>query len=496
MTHSTRSVSDWLRNPGLRRKGFLILVIPLLFDVVFALAIVKMDRMARRHQEDEIRATSIAASSHQVAGLLVDAETSIRGYIITAQPRFTEPYLAARDRLPAELSRLAQMTPELHDEVSDVSRRAAAVLEHQTAQFNRVREGRREEAAANVVMGVGKELMDRTRQSLARLHDGQRRLSHARTSESRNASHRLLMMILGGVAVNVIGAGSVAWFVINDIRGRLNVITGNMDRLESGGHLSAPLAGRDEISQLDRRFHDMAAALARSHEELATVNRELEAFSYSVSHDLRAPLRAVSGYSRMIDEDYADRLDEPGRRYLAAIASEASRMGQLIDDLLSFSRVGRTELSLVPVDVGELAREALSLSGANGHDIRFDVTPLPKALADRNLLRQVLVNLVSNAIKFSSKKPSIEIEVGAKREGEQNVYWVRDRGAGFDMRYSEKLFGVFQRLHSLEDFQGTGVGLAIVQRIIHRHGGRVWAEGQPGAGACFYFALPDAEGVS
>jgi signal transduction histidine kinase len=223
--------------------------------------------------------------------------------------------------------------------------------------------------------------------------------------------------------------------------------------------------------------------------ELEAVNKELASFSYSVSHDLRAPLRAVDGYARMLEEDYAARLDAEGRRLLTVIRDSAGRMGDLIDDLLDFSRLGRQPMTKQQVDVAALAREVVDeLRG--GHKAAPEVGDLPPAPGDRALLKQVWLNLIGNAFKYSAKRDAPRIEIGGRVEGEENVYWVHDNGAGFDMRYAAKLFGVFQRLHSQDEFAGTGVGLAIVQRVVTRHGGRVWAEGTPGEGACFFFSLP------
>jgi PAS domain S-box-containing protein len=227
-------------------------------------------------------------------------------------------------------------------------------------------------------------------------------------------------------------------------------------------------------------------------ETVRALNKELEGFSYSVSHDLRAPLRAVDGYARMLEEDYAGRLDDEGRRLLGVIRDSAGRMGQLIDDLLAFSRLGRQPMARRAVDVAGLVREAIDeVRGA--HRASVDLRELPAAHGDRALLKQVWVNLIGNAFKYSAKREAARIEIGGHVEGEENVYWVRDNGAGFDMRYAAKLFGVFQRLHSQDDFSGTGVGLAIVQRVVTRHGGRVWAEGAPDAGASFFFSLPQGK---
>ncbi|MFH0893980.1 MAG: PAS domain S-box protein [Bacteroidota bacterium] len=226
--------------------------------------------------------------------------------------------------------------------------------------------------------------------------------------------------------------------------------------------------------------------------QLEDANKELEAFSYSVSHDLRAPLRAISGFTKILSEDYAEKIENDGQRICNVILNETQRMGQLIDDLLTFSRLSRTAMQSEPVDMKKLAQHAFKeISDQNKEmKIEFILSDIPSVRADSALLRQVWVNLISNAVKFSSKKESSRIEVGFYEEKNETIFFVKDNGAGFDMKYADKLFGVFQRLHALSEFQGTGVGLAIVQRIIHRHNGRVWAEGVTGKGAIFYFSLP------
>jgi len=226
---------------------------------------------------------------------------------------------------------------------------------------------------------------------------------------------------------------------------------------------------------------------------LEAVNRELEAFSYSVSHDLRAPLRAISGFAQAVMEDYAPRLDEEGRRYLGLIQDNAHQMGHLIDDLLTFSRLGRQQLMEHQVDLLTLAQAVFDELTAQtpGRNIQFVAHPVPLALGDKTMLRQVLVNLLSNAIKFTRPRTEALIEFGYTRQPDGGAYYVKDNGVGFDMQYVGKLFGVFQRLHSAAEFEGTGVGLAIVYRIVTRHGGRVWTIGQVDQGATFYFSLPE-----
>jgi signal transduction histidine kinase len=242
---------------------------------------------------------------------------------------------------------------------------------------------------------------------------------------------------------------------------------------------------RELNAELEQRVSDRT-------EQLAAANKELESFSYSVSHDLRAPVRAIAGFSKLLAEHHEDALDDEAKRKLGIVRSEAARMGTLIDDLLAFSRLGRQALQKRNVDMEELVRlnfDALKAAQPD-HAPSLRMGTLPQALGDRSLLAQVWINLLSNAIKFSSKKEQPRIEVNAISDEREHTYFVRDNGAGFDAKYASKLFGVFQRLHDPTDFPGTGVGLALVHRIITRHGGRVWAEGRPAEGATFYFTLP------
>lgn len=226
--------------------------------------------------------------------------------------------------------------------------------------------------------------------------------------------------------------------------------------------------------------------------ELEEVNKELEAFTYSVSHDLRAPLRAISGFSSVLAEDYFDQLDEEARSLFSEIIRNARKMGQLIDNLLEFSRLSRQDIFRGSINMNEIVGNIiLDLKKLEPNRIiEINLRELPKVEGDRNMIKQLFFNLLANAFKYTGKKELAEIEVGYyPRNGEQ-VFFVKDNGAGFDPRYYNKLFGVFQRLHSSMEFEGTGVGLAIVQKITTKHGGEVWAEGKVGEGACFYFSLP------
>jgi len=252
---------------------------------------------------------------------------------------------------------------------------------------------------------------------------------------------------------------------------------------------NAALSAR--VQQMEAEIFQSSQKLQATNQQLEAANKELEAFSYSVSHDLRAPLRAVDGFSQAVEEDYAAQLPEEGRRYLKTIRQGAQRMGRLIDDLLTFSRLSRKPMLPQAVNMDTLVAEVWEEFGAvnDGRQIQFHRDPLPSCLGDRALLRQVWTNLLANARKYTGQRDVAEIAVGCTLQDGEPVYFIRDNGAGFDMQYADKLFGVFQRLHHAHEFEGTGVGLAIVQRIIHRHGGRIWAESAPDQGAAFYFTI-------
>ena len=266
---------------------------------------------------------------------------------------------------------------------------------------------------------------------------------------------------------------------------------------DADGQPLAILETHNDITERKRREDDIRklnAQLERRALELEASNKELEAFTYSVSHDLRAPLRHVAAYAELLQKTASSDLDERSRRYVTNLLESAKKMGALIDDLLAFSRIGRAETRMTLVSLGDLLREVLHdiERETEGLDITWKVgAPLPSVHGDRSMLKLVLFNLVSNAVKFTRTRPHAAIEIGC-RDGasEDVVVFVRDNGVGFDMKYASKLFGVFQRLHLPEDFEGTGIGLATVQRIVARHGGRVWAEGVVDSGATFYFSVP------
>ena len=274
----------------------------------------------------------------------------------------------------------------------------------------------------------------------------------------------------------------VSWFA--SVRSRVE-----HELLKSRDELMREVAERKQREEEIRALNE---ELAKRSLDLEASNKELEAFAYSISHDLRAPLRHMSGFTELLQKSAASTLSEKSQRYLGIILESAKRMGNLIDDLLAFSRIGRAEAHMKMVSLDQLVQEAVSevRQETVGRDVVWKVSALPTLYGDGSMLRLALVNLISNAAKFTRTRSKAEIEIGcAEQKADSVVVFVRDNGAGFNMKYVEKLFGVFQRLHPTEAFEGTGIGLATVQRIVHRHGGKVWAEGLEDKGATFYFSL-------
>lgn len=318
------------------------------------------------------------------------------------------------------------------------------------------------------------------------------------------AANRFLYWMIGIGAVLVITGSLIAWLISRSFTRPLGQLQRATAAIAGGDYSSTvDVHRRDELGQLAAAFNSMVAQVYHAREELENkvssrtqeleaANKELEAFSYSVSHDLRAPLRAVSGYAMMLKEDYDDSFDDEAKRITGNILSNTKMMGRLIDDLIAFSRLGKREVRRQVVDMKALAESCVAQLMPIWPEEKFLITigALPPCRGDEDLLKQVWMNLVGNALKYSAKNAEPRITIGAMDETRGVVYFVRDNGAGFDMQYANKLFKVFQRLHSQEEFEGTGIGLALTKRILDKHRGEIWAEASPGNGAAFYFRLP------
>lgn len=331
---------------------------------------------------------------------------------------------------------------------------------------------------------------------------------HLVLAPARAILNRLMVLAIIGL---VLAAVAMAW-LSGRITRPLHDLTEASEAIAAGDYgRRVPVDRRDELGRLSVAFNTMTERVTQAHRELearveertaqlqaraaelAAVNHELETFSFSVSHDLRAPLRHITGFAALLEQSAVAKLDADEQRRLRTIGDAAGRMGQLIDDLLAFSRNGRVALTKRRLRLDDLVRDARQELAGDPQSARVNWTvhPLPEVAGDAALLRLVFVNLVSNAVKYSRDREAPEVEIGAQAQtGGEVVVFVRDNGVGFDMAYADKLFGVFQRLHGQEQFEGTGIGLANVRRIVHRHGGRTWAEGVVNGGATFYFSLP------
>jgi len=313
------------------------------------------------------------------------------------------------------------------------------------------------------------------------------------------------ILILGSILL--IAGIFAAWLMSRNITKPLKTLTAAAATIASGDYSASVEIGRsDELGKLAGAFNTMAQQVGNARYNLEKIveerttqlqkaNKELEAFSYSVSHDLRAPLRSISGFAMILKEDYVARLDPEANRLTDKIITNAKMMGRLIDDLISFSKMGRTEIDRQIVDMKKLVEscvaETLQREGEN--KCQTEIHPLPACYGDQNLIKQVWMNLISNAVKYSSKNPVPRVEIGCTESDDKHTYYVRDNGVGFDMKYAHKLFGVFQRLHSQKEFEGTGLGLALAKRIINQHNGDIWSEASTGEGAVFYFSLPKSK---
>lgn len=395
-----------------------------------------------------------------------EALAAAQEYVITGDPTS----IAERDRAVSEIQSSLRDLGELtvdnkaqQERLAILKTRAADRIEIMNAVLIARQTEGFEAAQRLIASGRPRGLVNQLRESLNEMGDEERLLLRQRLHTDEVSQRRLIVVCGALLAVVILTVGMGLLRLRRELRLR----------------------------------QTLAEKLERQAIELQTSNKELESFSYSVSHDLRSPLRAIDSFALMLEEDYAGKLDEEGRRYIGVVREGAQKMGRLIDDLLAFSRLGREPINAVSIDLKAGAERAVRevLEAHTGTSPELLMHELPPARGDAALLHHVWVNLIGNAVKYSSKIAAPRIEIGGCIQGSESVYFVKDNGAGFDMRYSEKLFRVFQRLHGADEFPGTGVGLAIVQRVISRHGGRVWGESKPEHGAKFFFTLPQGAGA-
>jgi two-component system sensor kinase len=443
----------------------------LVFGFLFAMALLLvLGEMSYRNIRDAHTAANWVSRTDQTALVLKDifssvqdAESAQRAFTMSGVEAYLAPYNNAIQALPGELAHARQLISDnpvqvahykqLHD---DIDARLALIKE---------RIGQRRDRGVNaldaaLLQGEGMRLMDAVRVDVAAMIAEEDALLDIRLGISRRASlHAIAFQ-------NAAGFVSLAVLLVVFFNLARQMLRANRAELEA----------------------------QRVNAQLRDANNEMRSFSYSVAHDLRSPLRAINGFAQVLLEDCAGALNDEGRRALGRITANATTMGQLIDDLLALSKVSYQPLRSVRVDMGELVRSAYQeiLEAHPGRQIDFEVGPLPPAAGDPLLLRQAWLNLIGNALKFTRSRARASIEIGGNVAGpEFATYYIRDNGAGFDMQYASKIFGAFQRLHRPGAFEGTGIGLALVQRIVQRHGGTIWAEGKENEGARFAFTLPE-----
>jgi two-component system sensor kinase len=481
------------------RKGLLLIALPLVAQFAFGAALLIVSRSAVEAHSWELHSQQVLSRAYGLKASLLVAQSNLRAYVLTEERAFRAECNEAEQGVPGEIAALSRLVADNPAQTGRVRRMvgtAGDFLRFQNENAELVAAGRREASITLIATQAGNHLLGRFLLPMNEFLAEEERLAKVRHDQASTSNRKANAVVAGGMLLNVLLAGVMAVAFTRSINRRLGVLTGNARRLAAEKPLLPPLSPGDEIAEVDRVFRDMAASLAKTTADLQQANREMEAFSYSVSHDLRTPLRAIDGFSRILLEEYGPHLDDEAKRFLGIIRGNTVTMAQLIDDLLAFSRLSRQPVARVQIDMNELVAQTFAEVAGTGGSRQMELVlgNLPPLRGDRAMIRQVLANLISNAVKFTAPRAAARIEVGSRTTGGENVYYVKDNGVGFDMRYADKLFGVFQRLHAASEFEGTGVGLAIVQRVIHRHGGRVWAESVPGEGATFYFTVGRDEG--
>jgi signal transduction histidine kinase len=437
------------------------------------------------------RSTAALGELEGLLRAMVDAETATRGYALTGDPSYLDPHRAAIRDAPRRLAAIEELLPQAAaaQTFTEVRRLVGRVFETR-AELVAARDQRGlEGAVAWVASRRGRTVAEELRAAVARLAAEERARLSTREAEVARSTDQLDRTLLATAIGSIVAiAGSAA--------ARL----GEMRRRRAAQALERRAAGELRVAnaalgEANRALEAAVAGATRANAELLASNTELEAFAYSVSHDLRAPLRSIDGFSRALIEDVGDALAPEHRDHLGRVRAAARRMGALIDDLLALSRVTRQPLRIEDVDLDAMAKSVCDEIRAEtpDRDVALTLGPLPRVRGDPRLLRIALTNLLSNAWKYTAPRATAHVDVtGSAAEGQGEVV-VGDDGVGFDPTYAHKLFGVFQRLHGDHEFEGTGIGLATVRRIVTRHGGRVWAEGRPGKGARFHMVLPLAE---
>ncbi len=438
------------------------------FSLVFV-GILIISAISYRNTSILLTNSGLNGRSHDLIQLLntidaamSEAEDAHRRYLVTGEASYLEGYKKVTKQKPtftAYLNDLVRESPEQQQRVGLLDRMMDRQLNAEAKAIAQFQEGGFRAVKKSAFEGAGKRELGVIHQIIAEMDAHERQAVGRRVVESAAGTRTTIVLLGAGAVLLLVLLAWVYYLIRHDITERRRV----------------------------------AGELQRRGELLEAANKELEAFSYSVSHDLRAPLRHIDGYAALLRKSVEHSLNDKAARYLQTISDSATQMGQLIDDLLVFSRMGRQEMLHTAVNLDQLVKNILSdlRLDLQGREISWTIAALPEVQGDPAMLRQVFMNVIANAVKFTSTRPIATIEIGVEHPSStESVLFVRDNGVGFDMQYAPKLFGVFQRLHRADEFEGTGIGLANVRRIVHRHGGRTWAESVPDKGATFYILLP------
>lgn len=472
--HSRALFTDQSFQMLLKRSVFLPIALALVLIVVFTTQITYLV-----HVKGEVaEATQRISYMHALQRNFVDAESALRGYLLTGKPEFLRPLEIATARTPRMLNDLMVMNqdhPLVHANLQKLATNFIEWVDIASPLIERRRKGF--PYRNSNVEGYHRELMDQSRTLFS---ESVRLIVRERDTYSDNADQVTHLFILISVSLaGLIGLGLALWS-----RKQITSL--------SGSYALALETARELNTHLEQRVTERTRELFDANARLAAANNELEAFSYSVSHDLRGPLRGIDGFSQILAEDESERLGPDSRRHITYIREGVRKMGQLIDDLLNLSRISKAELQALPEDAAVVAREVIEELRASqpGRDVEYLSDAEIPVRADPALLKILLQNLLGNAWKFTGRQSHARIEVRGIAEPGLRGFQIKDNGAGFDMSFQSKLFQAFQRLHSAKEFEGTGIGLALCRRIVQRHGGRIWAEGRPNAGATFQVLFP------
>jgi signal transduction histidine kinase len=469
--------------------GLLAVVFVVLVLIVLSL---RSATEAAEHSADVIAAAVAAEKS------VLDLETGARGFALTGNAAFLQPWTMARQALPGELVRLRGLVrdnPEQGRLATTISSQATSYRDGYSVRFVRLARQGLLRAVALSRTREGKRRVDALRALFDRMLANERSLAADRRGQADARQTLAIVAVAVGLAICLLfvlvqQAALRRWLLVP--LDRLRAVAGRL----RGGDLGtrADLEQTDEVGELGAAFDEMAAALQETDEDLRRSNAELEQFAYVASHDLAEPLRVMAGYADLLSRRYRGEMDGRADRYIAGITDGSERMRQLIDDLLAYSRAGRRELDIGPVELGEMVADVQRDLGPAIEDAHAEVVAddLPSVRADAGQLRLILQNLIANAVKFRDPERPPRIEVAAVAEDDAWRVEVRDNGIGIEPRHAERIFRMFQRLHTREEYDGTGIGLALCQRVIERHGGQIWAAPNPdGEGSVIVFTLPE-----